>query len=225
MKYIHNLENTELTFLNELGLDIHKQFYKTSIELNLIESCFFKREGLVAICPTSNPLDETVFEEVCNFLEVEDVIDYREAEEEEAYVNGFNSIVVNFQSENAFFGLNSLVDETVFEEICEDFELTPNVFSIVDMYQTSDILKITPNYVFVCLDLIIDKKEKKQLLSILKSLKKQIFFISEKHVKSNFTKNVLEINKELFYTKTDIDLKTEIIRGVDIDFSKIIFFE
>lgn len=133
-----------------------------------ISSLFFKNNEQIAVSPVKDIRD--FYQIIDTVLEVEDkeVIDYTEAADEEVYFYGQNSLVAHFEAEIALCGINNKTDESLFEEYCEDFELTPFGFDIPEGILTSDIAIFLGNTLLICLEYITDKKLKKQLFSLIK---------------------------------------------------------
>ena len=94
-------------------------------------------------------------EDVLELLEekgfsIENIIDYTSAEEEEVYLEGTGSMILDRANEKAYCALSSRADEQLFIEFCEDFEVTPVVFN---SYQTheGERLQIYHTNVMMCL--------------------------------------------------------------------------
>ncbi len=134
---------------------------------------------------------------------IENVIDYSEAEEEEIFLEGTGSMILDRQNRKAYCALSPRADEELFIEFCEDFEFTPVIFEAnqtVDgereaIYHTNVMMCIAETFAVVCLDSIDDKKEKKNLLKHLKSDKKEVIAISEEQV-TQFAGNMLQVRGE-----------------------------
>ncbi len=133
-------------------------------------------------------------------LEINNVIDYSEAEEETVFLEGTGSMILDRQNRKAYCALSPRADEELFIEFCEDFEFTPVIFTAnqtVDgnreaIYHTNVMMCVAETFAIVCLDAIDDKKEKKSVLKHLKSDGKEIIAISEKQV-TQFAGNMLQV--------------------------------
>ena len=166
----------------------------------------FHENGDVAIYPMfakNRRLERR--EDVLEVLEgkgflIENVIDYSEAEEEEIFLEGTGSMILDRQNRKAYCALSPRADEELFIEFCEDFEFTPVIFEAnqtVDgqreaIYHTNVMMCVAETFAVVCLDSIDDKKEKKNLLKHLKSDKKEVIAISEEQV-TQFAGNMLQV--------------------------------
>ena len=152
-------------------------------------------------------------EDVLELLEekgylINDVIDFTSAEEEELYLEGTGSMILDRGNRKAYCALSPRADEELFIEFCEDLEFTPIIFTANQtvnekreaIYHTNVMMCIAETFAVICLDTIDDKKEKKSVLKQLKSDKKEVVSITEKQVQS-FAGNMLQVkgkNEELF---------------------------
>ena len=144
-------------------------------------------------------------EDVLELLEKEgfsinNVIDYTSAEDEEVYLEGTGSMILDRANEKAYCALSSRADEQLFIEFCEDFEFTPVVFNSfqthegerLQIYHTNVMMCLAETFAVICLDTIDDKKERKAVVSSLKEDGKEIIEISEDQMHS-FAGNMLQV--------------------------------
>ena len=144
-------------------------------------------------------------EDVLEILEekgflIENVVDYSEAEEEEIYLEGTGSMVLDRVHRKAYCALSPRADEELFIEFCEDFEYTPVIFTAKqtvngrreEIYHTNVMMCVAETFAVVCLDAVDDKKEKKNLLKHLKSDNKEVITITEEQV-NQFAGNMLQV--------------------------------
>ncbi len=152
---------------------------------------------------------ETIFEtlEKAGFF-IENIIDYTSAEEEELFLEGTGSLVLDRTNRKAYCALSTRSDEDLVIEFCEDFEYTPILFVAsqnvnnkrMPIYHTNVMMSIAESFVIICLETIDDKKERKNVLKHLKENGREIIVISEKQV-NNFAGNMLQVigrNNEKF---------------------------
>lgn len=133
-------------------------------------------------------------------FEIANIIDYTSAEEDQIFLEGTGSIVLDRQNGKAYCALSPRADEELLIEFCEDFELTPVIFEAfqtVDgqrkpIYHTNVMMCIGETFAVVCADCIDDKKERKMVLDSLHGDDKEIILISEEQV-NNFAGNMLEV--------------------------------
>lgn len=144
-------------------------------------------------------------EDVLEILEekgfvIENVVDYSEAEEEEVFLEGTGSMILDRHNRKAYCALSPRADEELFIEFCEDFEYTPVIFTANQtvegrreaIYHTNVMMCVAESFAVVCLDSIDDKKEKKNILKHLKSDGKEVIAISEQQV-TQFAGNMLQV--------------------------------
>ena len=133
-------------------------------------------------------------------FEIKNVVDYTSAEEEEVFLEGTGSLVLDRVHRKAYCALSPRADESLFIEFCEDFEYTPVVFTAyqtvdgkrLPIYHTNVMMGVGETFAVVCLDCIDDKKERKNLIDHLKETGKEIIAITEEQV-NNFAGNMLQV--------------------------------
>ncbi|MDX6746751.1 arginine deiminase-related protein [Polaribacter sp. PL03] len=139
---------------------------------------------------------------------IENVVDYTSAEEEELFLEGTGSIILDRVNKKAYCALSARADEDLFIEFCEDFEYTPVVFNAnqtvkgdrESIYHTNVMMCIAETFAVICLASIDDKSERKNVLKHLKEDGKQVIDITEAQMHS-FAGNMLQVrgeNDELF---------------------------
>ncbi len=131
---------------------------------------------------------------------INQIIDYTEAEEEEIYLEGTGSIILDRVHKIAYCALSARADEDLFIEFCEDFEYAPvifNAYQTVDgkrmpIYHTNVMMAIAETFAVICLDTIDDKKEKKAVVKQLKESGKEVIAITEAQM-HQFAGNMLQV--------------------------------
>lgn len=144
-------------------------------------------------------------EDILDLLEdkgfvVNDIMDYTSAEEDNIFLEGTGSLLLDRQNGKAYCALSPRADEELMIEFCEDFEYTPVIFEAfqtVDgerklIYHTNVMMCIGDTFAVICADSIDDKKERKMVLDSLRSDEKDIILITEEQV-NNFAGNMLEV--------------------------------
>ena len=134
---------------------------------------------------------------------IKDVLDYIDAEDEEIYLEGTGSMVLDRVNRKVYAALSDRTDEELLIEFCEDFEYTPVVFNSSQtvngareaIYHTNVMMAVADDYAVICLDTIDDKKEKKAVANSLKEDGKEIIEISEEQV-NRFAGNMLQVGGE-----------------------------
>lgn len=133
-------------------------------------------------------------------FQIKEVVDYTEAEEEEVFLEGTGSMILDRSNQKAYCSLSPRADEELFIEFCEDIEYTPVIFVAyqdVDgkrkpIYHTNVMMCLTEEFAVICLDSIDDKKERKNVVKHLKEDGKEIIEISEEQI-HEFAGNMLQV--------------------------------
>lgn len=166
----------------------------------------FHQSGKVALYPmfAENRRTERR-EDILDTLEskgfsITDVIDYSSAEEEDIFLEGTGSLLLDRVHRKAYCALSPRADEELLIEFCEDFEYTPVIFTAnqtvegkrLPIYHTNVMMCLGEEFSVICLDSIDDKKERKNVIKHLKEDGKEIINITEKQV-VHFAGNMLEL--------------------------------
>ena len=166
----------------------------------------FHQDGTVALYPMfaenrrlerREDILETLEEQ--GFL-IENVVDYTSAEEEQVFLEGTGSLLLDRINKKAYCALSPRADEELFIEFCEDFEYTPVVFTANQtvneerkaIYHTNVMMCLAETFAVICLASIDDKKERKNVIKHLKEDGKEVIDISEAQV-NNFAGNMLQV--------------------------------
>ena len=134
---------------------------------------------------------------------IENIVDYTSAEEENVFLEGTGSLLLDRVHRKAYCALSERADEDLFIEFCEDFEYTPVLFTAyqtvegkrLPIYHTNVLMDLSENFSVICLDSIDDKNERKGVLKHLKEDGKEIIAISEKQVE-HFAGNMLQLKNQ-----------------------------
>ena len=131
---------------------------------------------------------------------IKDIIDYTTAEDEELYLEGTGSLLLDRVNQKAYCVLSDRANEDLIIEFCEDFDCSPVIFNAfqtkdgirLPIYHTNVIMALGEHIAIICLDSIDDKKEKKFVINNLKEDKKEIIAISEEQM-HQFAGNMLQV--------------------------------
>ena len=131
---------------------------------------------------------------------IKNIMDYTNAEEDEVFLEGTGSILLDRVNSKAYCALSPRADEELFIEFCEDFEYTPIVFTAyqtvegnrLPIYHTNVMMCMGEDFAVICLDSIDDKKERKNVVHHLKEDRKEIIDITEAQL-LQFAGNMLEV--------------------------------
>lgn len=133
-------------------------------------------------------------------FEISTIMDYTAAEDENLFLEGTGSLILDRINRKAYCALSPRADEDLLIEFCEDFQYTPIVFTAfqtVDnqrkkIYHTNVMMCIGDTFAVICLDSIDDKKERNNIVEQLNSDGKTIICISESQV-NQFAGNMLQL--------------------------------
>lgn len=132
---------------------------------------------------------------------VTEYMDYTAAEEDNIFLEGTGSLLLDRTNKKAYCALSPRADEELFIEFCEDFDYAPIIFEAWQtvngerklIYHTNVMMCLGETFAVICADAIDDKKERKMVLDNLKADGKEIILITEAQV-SNFAGNMLEVS-------------------------------
>jgi hypothetical protein len=135
-----------------------------------------------------------------NGFEISEIIDYSSAEEEEIFLEGTGSLILDRENRIAYCALSDRADEDLLIEFCEDFEYTPIIFGAyqtsdnrrLPIYHTNVMMCVADQFAVICLDSIDDKKHRKAVKEQLKSNGKTVVAITEKQM-HEFAGNMLQV--------------------------------
>lgn len=167
----------------------------------------FHENKMIALYPmfAQNRRVERREDEVLELLgekgfDAEEIMDYTSAEEDEIFLEGTGSFILDRVNQIAYAAISPRTDEELFLEFCEDFEYMPIIFEAnqtvdgerVQIYHTNVMMCVADEYAIVCLDTIDDKSEKKNVVENLKTTGKEIIGITEEQMKK-FAGNMLQV--------------------------------
>ena len=144
-------------------------------------------------------------EDILDILEdkgfvINEIMDYTIAEEENVFLEGTGSLLLDRENDKAYCALSPRADEELMIEFCEDFEFTPVIFEAFQtvnnerklIYHTNVMMCLGDTFAVICADCIDDKKERKMVLDSLRGDDKEVILITEDQV-NNFAGNMLEV--------------------------------
>ena len=202
--------DTFVAKLRKVGVNV--TVVEDTLEPNTPDSIFpnnwisFHESGDVALYPmfAENRRPERR-EDILDILEEEgfeinQIVDYTSAEEDDVFLEGTGSLLLDRENGKAYCALSPRADEEVMIEFCEDFELTPVIFEAFQtvngerklIYHTNVMMCLGDTFAVICADCIDDKKERKMVLDSLRGDDKEIILITEEQV-NNFAGNMLEV--------------------------------
>lgn len=145
-------------------------------------------------------------EDILDMLEdhgfhIENIVDYTSAEEDNIYLEGTGSLVLDRANHKAYCALSPRADEELVIEYCEDFEMTPVIFEAFQtvegerrhIYHTNVMMCVGDTFAVICADCIDDKKERKMVLENLRQDGKEVILLTEAQL-NHFAGNMLQVN-------------------------------
>lgn len=149
---------------------------------------------------------------------INEIMDYTLAEEDNVFLEGTGSLLLDRENGKAYCALSPRADEELMIEFCEDFEFTPVIFEAFQtvngerklIYHTNVMMCLGDTFAVICADCIDDKKERKMVLDSLRGDDKEIILITEEQV-NNFAGNMLEVkgkNDERFLVMSESAYKS-----------------
>lgn len=144
-------------------------------------------------------------EDVLDVLEiegftVENIMDYTSAEEQDVFLEGTGSLLLDRVNKKAYCALSTRAEEELIIEFCEDFDYLPVIFTAnqtvngkrMPIYHTNVMMCLAENFAVICLGTIDDKKEKKNVVHHLKESGKEVVTITENQM-HHFAGNMLQV--------------------------------
>ena len=144
-------------------------------------------------------------EDILDILEekgfyIKQVVDYSSAEEDNIFLEGTGSILMDRVNRKVYCALSDRAHEQLILEFCEDFNCTPVIFTAnqtVDgkrlaIYHTNVMMCLGENYAVICLDSIDDEDERNNVIQHLEGDGKEIVDITEEQI-HHFAGNMLQV--------------------------------
>lgn len=167
----------------------------------------FHENKMIALYPmfAENRRVERREDEVLELLmekgfDADEIMDYSSAEEDEIYLEGTGSIILDRVNKIAYAAISPRTDEELFIEFCEDFEYSPVIFEAMQtvngermqIYHTNVMMCVGDEYAVICLSTLDDKVDKKNVVDHLKKSGKEIIDITEEQM-HKFAGNMLQV--------------------------------
>ena len=144
-------------------------------------------------------------EDVFSFVEnkgfnIKNVIDYTSAEDENLFLEGTGSMVLDRVNRKAYCTISERSSEDLLIEFCEDFQYTPVIFNSFQnvedqrlaIYHTNVMTCVGETFAIVCLESIDDESQQKNVVNHLSESGKEIIEISEDQLEK-FSGNMLQL--------------------------------
>jgi len=133
-------------------------------------------------------------------FQVNNFIDYTDAENDDVFLEGTGSLVLDRINKKAYCAISDRASEDLLMEFCEDFEYFPIMFHAnqthqkkrLPIYHTNVMMCIGTEVAIIASSTIDDQKERKMVLENLKNDGKIIIEINEDQM-HHFAGNMLEV--------------------------------
>ncbi|MCB0762450.1 MAG: amidinotransferase [Flavobacteriales bacterium] len=131
---------------------------------------------------------------------LEEVVDFTEFEEHDAFLEGTGSMVLDHVNHLCFACLSERTDEHAVLHFCEAFGYEPVLFEAfhfvhgesLPVYHTNVIMSIGTSIAIVCADAIPNESERIHVLDQLKSTGKELLLLKPEQM-DNFAGNIIEL--------------------------------
>jgi hypothetical protein len=161
-------------------------------------------DGRIALFPMYSNLRrrerrQDIVEDLRKHYRVTDVIDYSVFEDEDSYLEGTGSLVLDHANKIAYVSLSNRSNPKVIERFAADFSYEPVIFTSIGsngepMYHTNVMMCIGTDFAMVGLDVIPNKTERQQVRARLEKSGKEIIQLSADQI-ANFAGNAIELQK------------------------------
>ena len=162
------------------------------------------RVGLYPMCAENRRLERredvlTQLQEDHKFL-VADVVDFSHYEDEQLFLEGTGSMLLDRVNRIAYAALSLRTDVKVLEDFCKHFSYKAFTFTSyqtvgnerLPIYHTNVMMCLADEFVVLCADTIDDESERMALITSLEETGKEIIYISEVQ-KHRFAGNMLQL--------------------------------
>tara|TARA_Y200000002_G_scaffold15539_1_gene12241 strand:+ start:1225 stop:2106 length:882 start_codon:yes stop_codon:yes gene_type:complete len=126
--------------------------------------------------------------------------DYSIYEEDEVFLEGTGSVVLDRTNKVAYCSISKRSDFNLFEKFCQDIGYSPITFKSYDskggiVYHTNVMMSIGDDFILICLESIIDKEERIRVKESIKKTAKNIIEIDLNQMES-FAGNLLQLGEK-----------------------------
>jgi hypothetical protein len=133
-------------------------------------------------------------------FKVEQVIDLSHFEQENKFLEGTGSMVLDRENKIAYACLSPRTNKELIEAFCQGTGYKSVLFHAVDqngtdIYHTNVLMCVGSSYAVICLDSIKDEAEKQNVINSLQLTQKQIVAISFAQM-NHFAGNMLEVQNK-----------------------------
>jgi len=162
-------------------------------------------DGRIALFPMYSALRrrerrQDIVEELRKDYRVTEVIDYSAFEDEDCYLEGTGSLVLDHLNKIAYVSLSKRSNPKVIKHFADDYSHEPVTFTSIGpngqpIYHTNVMMCIGTTFAMVGLDMIPNKAERQQVRARLEKTGKEILELSADQI-ANFAGNAIELHNQ-----------------------------
>jgi hypothetical protein len=163
----------------------------------------FHDQGLICLYPmyaVNRRLERkpAVLQQLSQRFRMDRTIDFSSYEQEERYLEGTGSMVLDRDYKIAYACLSPRTDKTVLLDFCARTGYTPEIFTAVDsngqaIYHTNVMMCVADRYVVACLDSLPNPGERGHFIHTVRSSRKTLIPITLPQM-NRFAGNMLQIH-------------------------------
>ena len=162
----------------------------------------FHEDGKAILYPMATPNRQAekrpeVIEMIKESFDISELVDLSEYEKEGKFLEGTGSIIFDHVHKIAYACLSPRTHKDVFVELCDIINYTPVYFTSKDregqeIYHTNVMMCVSEKFAVVCLESIVDEKEREEVIESLEQTGHEIVDITLGQVK-HFAGNMLSL--------------------------------
>ncbi len=162
-------------------------------------------DGRVALYPMYSASRRTerrrdVVDDLRKHYRVMDVVDYSACEQQEKYLEGTGSLVLDHVNKIAYASLSQRTHSEVLKQFCHDFGYEAVTFRSESedgqpIYHTNVMMCVGSGFALVGLETIPDKTERARVQDLLKATGKEVIELTSGQI-ANFAGNAIELHNE-----------------------------
>lgn len=134
---------------------------------------------------------------------IENVLDFSFWEEENRFLEGTGSMILDRENKIAYASLCERTDKSLFLQFCRTLQYRPVYFTAYQtaeqnrrpVYHTNVVLSVADRYAVACLAAIADNEERGTVISVLAESGKEIVEITEEQM-HHFAGNMLQLRND-----------------------------
>jgi len=194
------------------GAEVNVHVFEDTAELEKPDAVFpnnwisTHHDGRIALFPMYSALRRRerrhdIVEELRKDYRVTEVIDYSAFEDEDCYLEGTGSLVLDHLNKIAYVSLSKRSNPKVIKRFADDFSHEPVTFTSIGpngqpIYHTNVMMCIGTTFAMVGLEMIPNKAERQQVRARLEKTGKEILELSADQI-ANFAGNAIELQNRL----------------------------